>query len=392
VQELIASFLPDLRPAQQRGLGLWVAGLLAAGSSCEQAVLTALEPLGLPEHATRARLREVLCDGEDRAAPCAVDLEVEACFAPLLGWVVAWWVGSELPLAIDATSLHGQQVVLAISVLYRGSAIPVAWVVLPQWGKGAWMPHLERLLALLGPVVPPTMTVLVMTDQGLWSPRLWRHITKNGWHPLMRIRPDATFAPAGERRQRAQDLVPGPGCCWVGEGVAYKHAKHIAATLVVVWDEEQEEPWLLLTDLAPDDVDGAWYGLRVWVELGFRALKSMGWQWERTRRRDPGRIARHWLVLAIATLLSLAVGTRLEDAAQQGIPPGRLRRPRTPTPRSARVRRTSLFARGLAWLRTLVLRGTRWWTAWWLRPNALPDLPEGLTLIRHGGAPNAVYT
>lgn len=248
---MIAAFLPDVRPTHQGGLATWVAGTLAAGSRCEQAVLNALEPLGLPEHATRARLREVLCDGADRAAPCAVELDVEACFAPLLGWVVAWWTGAELPLAIDATSLHGRQVVLAISVLSRGSAIPVAWVVLPHWGKGRWLPHLERLLARLGPVVPPTMTVLVLTDQGLWIPRLWRSITDNGWHPLMRIRPDATFAPVGERRQRAQELVPGPGCCWVGDGVAYKQAaKRIAATLVVVWDEEQEEPWLLLTDLA----------------------------------------------------------------------------------------------------------------------------------------------
>ena len=274
VQTLTETYLPHLRPAQQRGVAEWVTGVLEAKSGCEAAVLSALAPLGLPEHATRARLREVLCAGEDRAAPCAVEVDLEACFAPLLAWVVAWWVGEELPLAIDATSRHGEQVVLAISVLYRGSAIPVAWVVLPHWGKGAWMPHLERLLGLLGPAVPPTMTVLVLTDQGLWSPQLWRYIRENGWHPLMRIRPEATFAPAGQRRQQARELVPGPGSCWVGAGVAYRHAaKRMACTLVVVWDTEQEEPWLLLTDLEPEAVDGAWYGLRVWVELGFRALK-----------------------------------------------------------------------------------------------------------------------
>jgi hypothetical protein len=155
VTTLLEAHLPDLRPAQQRGLATWVAGTLAAGSSCEQAVLAALEPLGEPEHATRARLREVLRDGADRAAPCAVELAVEACFAPLLAWVVGWWVGEVLPLAIDATSLHGRQVVVSVSVLYRGSAIPVAWVVMPHHGKGAWMPHLQRLLGRLAPAVPP---------------------------------------------------------------------------------------------------------------------------------------------------------------------------------------------------------------------------------------------
>lgn len=389
VQALTETFLPQLRPAQQRGLAEWVAGTLEAKSGCEAAVLLALQAEGLPEQATRARLREFLCEGHERAAPCTTSLDVEGCFAPLLAWVLTWWAGDTLPLAIDATSLHEREVVLALSVLYRGSAIPVAWVVLPHRGKGLWLPHLERLLTLLAPAVPATMTVLVMTDRGLWSPRLWRAITANGWHPLMRIRPDATFAPSGQRRQRAHELVPGAGWCWVGQGVAYKHAaKRIACTLLVVWGDGQKEPWLLLTDLPPDAVDGSWYGLRTWIELGFRALKSFGWQWERTRRTAPPRIARHWLVLAVATLLTLAVGTRLEDAAQRGLPPGRLRRTRTPPP--PRPRHRSVFARGLAWLHRQILRGKRWWRALWLLPETLPDPPPGLTIIRYvapqGGA------
>jgi hypothetical protein len=393
VQALTEAFLPHLRPAQQRGLAEWVSGVLDAGSGCEHAILSAVAPLGRETHALRARLREFLCDGADRAAPCGIALDVEACFAPLLGWVLDWWTGETLPLAIDATSLRDRQVVLAISVLYRGSAIPVAWVVLPHRGKGLWLPHLERLLGLLAPAIPPEMRVLVMIDRGLWSPRLWRAIKENGWHPLMRIRPDATFAPAGQRRQRACELIPGPGWCWVGEGIAYKHkAKRLESTLVVVWGRGQKAPWLLLTDLAPEAVEGSWYGLRVWIEQGFRALKSMGWQWERTRRTDPTRIARHWLVLAIATLLSLAVGTRLEDAAQQGIPPGRLRRPRPTTPAPPRRRRTSVFRLGVARLHRLVVRGTRWWRALWLWPDALPGLPDDLMVIRHAAAPGGTYT
>jgi hypothetical protein len=392
VQALTETFLPHLRPAQQRGLAAWVAGVLEAKSGCEHAVLSALAPLGLPEQATRARLREFLCEGSERAAPCTTSLDIERCFAPLLGWVLAWWSGETLPLAVDATSLRDQQVVLSLSVLYRGSAMPVAWVVLPHRGKGLWLPQLERLLQLLAPAVPPTMRVLVMTDRGLWSPRLWRAIKENGWHPLMRIRPDATFAPAGQRRQRAHELIPGAGWSWVGAGSAYKEkTKQIAGTLVVVWGLGQKAPWLLLTDLPPEGVDGSWYGLRVWIELGFRALKSCGWQWERTRRTAPARIARHWLVLAIATLLSLAVGTRLEEATQQGLPPGRLRRPRLHTPAPARARHRSVFTQGRDWLHRVVVRGRRWWRAMWLWPEALPNLPATVTIIRHGTAPGGAH-
>ena len=96
-------------------------------------------------------------------------------------------------------------------------------------------------------------------------------------------------------------------------------------------------------------------------------------------------------MLAIATLLSLAVGTRLEDAAQRGIPPGRLRRPRPTAPAPAHARRHSLFRQGRDWLHVQVVRGRRWWRALWLWPEAWPGWPEGLTLIRHGAAPGAVY-
>ena len=43
--------------------------------------------------------------------------------------------------------------------------------------------------------------------------------------------------------------------------------------------------------------------------------RRMGWQWHRTRRLDPARVDRHWLVLAVATLWVLAHGTRVEEAA-----------------------------------------------------------------------------
>jgi len=379
VAELVETHLPELLPAQQRGLALWVTGVLAAESGCERAVLTALEPLGLPEHATRARLRECLADGVDRATPCATSLDVEACFAPLLRWVLSWWQGEALPLAIDATTLRDRAVVLSISVLYRDSAIPVAWAVFPDNGKGAWMPEITRLLRTLAPAVPAALLVVVMTDGGLWSPALWSQIRAVGWHPLMRIRPDATFAPTGQRRQRARDLVPGPGHAWQGAGVAFKdRAKRLDATLLVVWEDGQETPWVLLSDLPPQHVGVRWYGLRVWIELGFRALKSFGWDWERTRRTDPARIARHWLVLAIATLLNLAVGTRVEEAEWLGVPPANLRAPRpcaTPRPR-----RVSVFARGMAWLHTQMLRGRRWWRRLWLRPEPWPEPSPNLRI------------
>jgi len=200
LEGVIAQHFPDLRPAQQRGLATWVYGTILAGSGCQSAVSAALEPLG-GRDAVRQLLREWLYDGKDKAAPCGTQVDLSACFAPLLRWIVSWWQGNDLALAFDATAQGDQVVVLAISVLYRGSAIPVAWHVLPANVPGAWLPHFQRLLRLLAPAVPAAMRVIVMADRGLWSPVLWDEIRGLGWHPLLRIQASCLFQPTGQRRQ-----------------------------------------------------------------------------------------------------------------------------------------------------------------------------------------------
>ena len=116
----------------------------------------------------------------------------------------------------------------------------------------------------------------------------------------------------------------------------------------------------------------SWYALRFWIELGFKAVKSLGWQWHKTRRTDPARISRHWFVLSVATLVALAYGTRV--ANERRIAPGSLRTPpkalsprhRDPWHRPGRT--VSVIRHGIDWLR-LLLRG-RLWRRVWLLPEA----------------------
>src|SRR5438067_2087546 len=327
IEDTIERHLPCLTEAQQRGLAWWVHGTILAGSACQNAVITALCATACEWDAVRQYLREWLYDGEDKATPCTTQVEVRACFVPLLRWVLSLWQGHHLALAVDVPA-HGPAVTaIVVSVLYRGTALPVAWVILQGNTKGAWMPEILRLLRQVHPAVPATEQVLVLADRGLWSPRLWKRIKDLGWHPLLRLTGSITFTPRGQHRQLARQLVPGPGHAWVGQGIAFTDQRRRAGTLMVVWATGQKEPWLVLTDLRPRHVGIAWYGLRMWIELGFKALKGLGWHWDKTRRTDPERVARHWLVLAVTTLLVLATATRVEDAELLELPPAVLHRP-----------------------------------------------------------------
>jgi hypothetical protein len=46
--------------------------------------------------------------------------------------------------------------------------------------------------------------------------------------------------------------------------------------------------------LAPEQADVCWYGLRAWIECGFKDAKRGGWQWQQTHITDPARTTRFW--------------------------------------------------------------------------------------------------
>ena len=388
LRDQIQDHLPHLRPSQVKGLVLWVGATLLARSSCQNAVLGALQSLGCGWHATRQYLREWLYDGPDRAAPCRVQLDVEACFAPLLRWVLAWWQGSELTLAVDPTAKGDELVALVVSVVCRDLAIPVAWRLKTGGRPGPWMPDLCALLDRLGPAVPEGLTVRVLCDRGLQSPDLWAAIRRQGWHPYMRYDRNMTFQATTGPRWPAWRFVARAGQYTVTAGKAFRERKR-SCTLIVLWVPGQEAPWVVLTDEAPEDVDLGAYGLRVWIEQGFRTLKRMGWQWHRTRRTDPARVDRHWLVLAVATLWVLAHGTRVEEALLRGLAPGRVRTPPLQPAPVARPRPLSVFQVGLARVQRLLHRGYGWARVW-LQPLPGPDPPWELQWVDPPGREQTV--
>lgn len=258
----------------------------------------------------RQRLREWTWEKEAKAGRKRQEVEVSACFLPLLRWVLSWWAAGErrLALAMDASSLGMTFVVLSISVIYRGCAIPVAWKVLQAGQKGAWKEEWLTLLTSLEQAVPRDWQVVLLADRGLYADWLFRAIQRLGWHPFLRINLGGKFRPLGSSQFLPLSLfVSQGGSPWAGRGTCFK-TRSIQATLLTGWEAGYPDPWLIVTDLAPDQAQSAWYGMRSWIENGFRSIKRGGWQWQNTRMTDPARATRLWLALATATLWVVSVG------------------------------------------------------------------------------------
>ncbi len=314
---MIRTQLPALSKPQATVLALWSVGMVLA-RSCALTAVTAFLAMWLrrQEQTVRQQLREWCDEAEAKRGDQRQALDPEVYFVPLLQWILSQWQGTQLALALDATTLGTRFTVLAISVVYRGCAMPVAWTILPANTQHAWRREWLRMLRTLRPAIPRGWTGIVLADRGRYAGWLFRRIVRLGWHPFLRINAGGTFRPAGSGRfYPLSTFAPHVGSRWRGTGTAFTRApRQLPCTLLACWQEGYTAPWLILTDLPPEASDAAWYGLRAWIEQGFKVTKRAGWQWQRTRMTEPQRAARLWLAVAVATLWLLSVGG-LADAS-----------------------------------------------------------------------------
>ncbi|MDJ0678004.1 MAG: transposase [Calothrix sp. MO_167.B42] len=136
-------------------------------------------------------------------------------------------------------------------------------------------------------------------------------------------------------------------------------APTLNCTLLVRWDEGYKEPWLIVTDLEPEQGDILWYSLRIEIECSYRDVKSDGWQWHKTRLTDPKKAERLWLAIAISTLWTLTVGGEIDQHLLGNLtvklPPNHVGKKRTIAQRTSR--QISCFLQGLLTIVADLLNG-----------------------------------
>jgi hypothetical protein len=354
-QEVSSAFV-HLSKAQVHGLVLWSAGIALTGSSGISQISALLaQVLEQKEGTVSQRLREWYLDARHKRGDHRRELEVSSCFAPLLRWIVHRWAGEDrrLALALDASTLGDRWTVLSISVLVRGCAIAVAWKVIGAHAKGSWRPYWEELLERVKGSVPADWQVLVLADRGLYARWLYTAIVACGWHPFLRINLGVKARAKGEEEfDWISRWVGEPGAKWQGEVECFAQKKsRLNCTLLMQWEEGYEHPWAVITDLAPEEAKVAWYGLRSWIEAGFKDIKSGGLGWHHSKMHDAGRVERLWLAMAVAMVWMVSLGSQadsqrplpsLEQLPEKHIARKRMKRAATQQP----VRRLSCLQRG----------------------------------------------
>ena len=337
--EEVSIAFPNLSKPQAQVLGLYSYGM-AMTKHCGQTIVCVFLALllNLKSQNLRQRLKEFNYEASRKQGAKRREIDVEKQFAPLTAWVLSQWQDKKkIILAADVTYLKDRHTILTISVLYGQTAIPIAWKVLAGNAKGQWHPLWLELLAQIAPHIPRKTQVLVLFDRGLYSKRLFLAVRSYSWHPFMRIREQGLYKRLNSKNWRDLKHLAYRGMkASAFKALCFK-GDTLKAHLWVQWDTEQDEASLLLSDLAPQQVKGNPYPLRMWIEANFKDWKRGGLHLEQSKTRDPARLARLIFVLALALVHLIRLGNAVLSPAIS---------------RSDPLRRLSLVT--LGWLKLLV--------------------------------------
>src|SRR5215213_8489200 len=294
----VSRMLPGLGIWQQRALALFSLGV-AAAQHCGLARVAAVVPGLATVPGTTRRFERLLANGR---------LDVRAARSAVAAAVLEQGCGQTLWLALDETHQGRTETgarlgMLALRLVYRERAIPLAWVCYRPGEAPAPFPVLiGRLIHEVAALIPSDTPVVLMTDRGLSWPSLLSLSRPAGSSFLCRVQRQPRVHPVDGRPGTISDLAPHPGGRWRGRGRAFLKAGWRDLNLVAVWRRGDEQPWLLVTDLAPAWVRCDQYRHRMDEEESFRDDKSAGFAWDASRVRDPAHMDRLLLVLQLAAL------------------------------------------------------------------------------------------
>jgi len=247
-------------------------------------------------------------------------IDVQALYGPLILWAIQHWQnpGHTLHLALDTTVLWNRFCVVVVSVVAHGRAIPLLWQTLEHPSASVSASVSIALLEKADRLLSGCRAITLLADRAFPCDELIAWFGgRSHWNYVMRLRGDTeihgTAAPLGCKVRR---LHLRRGQCRGFRGVRLWADGSQTVNLVIAHPTglPVEESWYLISNAEPS-LDLVWsYAQRFCCEQLFRDQKSGVFQLESSGLREPERIDRLLLVVAIAVLAGSLQGYALSLA------------------------------------------------------------------------------
>ncbi len=210
-------------------------------------------------------------------------------------------------LVIDGSTVGRGCLALVVSLVYRGRALPLAWLVVAQHkGHVDVATHLA-LLNVVQALVPSETRVIFLGDGEFDGPDLQAALTRLGWSYVCRTAKNIQILSEGEWVSLA-DVYVARGQC-IGLPDVWMTAQAYGPVLAIVWwGRAHREPLYLVTNFELVAEACWWYRKRFRIETFFSDQKSRGFHLQRSHLSDPARLTRLLMAACLAYLWIIYLG------------------------------------------------------------------------------------
>ena len=212
-----------------------------------------------------------------------------------------------LVVVMDGSEVGRNCLALVVSMVYKGRALPLAWMVV-KGNKGHFpeSAHLE-LLAQVKAIVPTGTDVIFLGDGEFDGIGLLAEIEGAGWHYVCRTAHNCwvceqdSWLQLNELSRQAGDYV----CL---SEVAFTLQAYDPVTIIAWWHPDYKDPIYLVSNFELGEEARYWYRLRFRIETFFSDQKSRGFHLHKSHLSDPDRMARLMMAACLAYIWIIFLG------------------------------------------------------------------------------------
>jgi hypothetical protein len=201
----------------------------------------------------------------------------ELFFLPFVQGLLSSLAAQTLVLVLDGSEVGRGGVTLMMSVLYRGRALPVAWLVVT--GPKGHFPetcHVE-LVNRVREILPAGADVVVLGDGEFDGTGLQATLADAQWHYVCRTAKNTLLYEAGDEFHLA-DLPLSPGERLGIPEVQFTQDRYGPVLAIGWWAKAHKEPLYLITNFELIEEACRFYKKRFHIETFFSDQKSRGFR------------------------------------------------------------------------------------------------------------------
>jgi Transposase DDE domain len=236
-------------------------------------------------------------------------ITTEVYFVPYAQMLLAQLALQTLVLIIDGSVVGRGCVALMMHVVYKGRALPLAWLV--RQGKKGHFPE-DWHIALVEQVqelLPVGAHVVLLGDGEFDGPDLQHTLEEAGWSYVCRTGCNLTASwEGGTFRLDTLGACSKPGTLIALHKARFTEAAYGPILLMCCWAKGYQEPLYLISNMASADEACRLYGKRFRIETFFSDQKSRGFHIHQSHLAEPLRLSRLLMAACLAYIWVVYLG------------------------------------------------------------------------------------